>query len=117
MSRRSLKADDVEGFVRAFWDEVRDTERTYKVRVSLDLRLSEHRGEISFHAFAYGQDDNLVERLVASSERRWPSHRYVSLHALLYSLANTLNIGVQKDYRERTGEWYSSATDEAGEEA
>jgi len=111
MARRSLKSDDVEGFVRAFWDEVRDTEMRYGVHVTMDIRLRSTRGEIAFVAMAVRVDEEGQERHVYTAERVWPSHRYTALHAMLYSLASNLNIGVQKDYRDRTGDYYSSPTD------
>lgn len=111
MARRQLKSDDVEGFVRAFWDEVRDIELRYECHVSLDIRLSEHRGEVKFVGTVTEEVENAAERLIAVTDRVFPSHRYTSLHALLYNLASALNVAVQRDYHERHGHFYSSPVD------
>jgi len=112
MARRSLKSDDVEGFMVAVWDELVDTEQLYGVTVLMDVRRGKRRGELSFHAHAYKEREDSAEWLIAASEAFWPSAKYTSLHALLFNLASKLNIGVQRWQREQSGEWYSSPRDE-----
>lgn len=109
MGRRALKSDDVEGFVMAFWDEVRDTEMLYQVNIVLDLRRKAARGGISFHAIAVRVDEEGQERPAGTAQVDWPSAKFTSLHACLYRLSMAIAVTVQKEYQERTGEWYVGA--------
>jgi hypothetical protein len=114
MSRRQLKSDDVDGFLRAAWDELEDTSRHYGVTVVLDVRRSLRSRSFSFHAAATRVDEEGNLRPAGDARMDWPSEKYNSLHALLYRLAMALNHQVQIDYHERTGKYYSSPTDVAG---
>lgn len=105
MGRRTLKADDVEGFMVAFWDEVMDTVREYRCTVHLDVRLSVKRGVFSFNAMASRVDEEGDERPCGNARVDWPSHKYTSVHAALLSLGSKLSLSVMNDYRERTGDW------------
>lgn len=112
MSKRTLRADDVEGFMVAAWDEKVDTEKLYGVEVFIRLYKQPERGKWTFIATADKVNDAGVTRPVALARRDWPSHRYTSLHACLYALLMSLNIEVQKAYREEHGHWYSSPVEE-----
>lgn len=107
MGRNQLKAVDVDGFVVAFHDEVRDTEEMYGVRISFDLRLRGERGSISLHAMAVRDAEDGPDHLVATADVRWPSVTQASLHAWLYALAIRINVACQKELKERTGAYTS----------
>lgn len=115
MGKNQLKADDVSGFVLAFTDEIKDTEMMYGVTCYVRVVLTGKRGELKLVGVAtrLSDVDKLVE--VGRAERQWPSARYTSLHGLLYALAMSLNVEVQKEHRERTGRFYSSPTPNGSE--
>jgi len=117
MSRNQLKSDDVDGFVLAFWDEISDIEKLYSVKVMLDLRLKINRAGICFHAHATREDAEGAVWPVGHARQDFPSDKCLSLHAALYRLAMQLNRQVQDDYRDRTGQWYSTPLDLAGKDA
>jgi len=103
MSRRQLRADDVDGFVLAIWDEIKDTEETYGARCLMDLRLGDHRGHISAHVRVVREDAERGELLVGSADVQWPSHHSTSLHALLFRLAIRANLVASHEWAERSG--------------
>lgn len=105
MSKRQLKSEDVDGFVIAFYDEVRATEEMYQVRCSFDLRLGGSRGALSLHAQAVRDAEEGPDHLVATADVRWPSVTQASLHAWLYALAIRINVACQKECKERTGSY------------
>lgn len=109
MSRRQLKTDDVDGFVLAFWDEVRDTELLYQVTITLDMRVKAARGGFSYHALAVRTDEDGVDRPAGAAQVDWPSSRFTSLHAMLYRLGLAIAVDCGKEYQQRTGEWYVGA--------
>jgi len=111
MGRSALKSDDVDGFVLAAHDEVRDCEQRYQVRVLTDVRWGSQRGKLSIHQAAIWVDGDGREQLVASVWVAWPSVKYTSVHAMLYNLCCRLNIALQHWYHQRTGEYYSSPVD------
>lgn len=112
MSKRGLKSDDVEGFVRAFNDEVADTQEAYQVREEFQLCKGKYGSELYIRATAYRKGVDGQECIYAVSETRWPSHVYNSLHAMVYRAAIAMNVAVQYAYRAETGHWHSSQTEE-----
>lgn len=115
MSRRQLKADDVDGFVLAAGDEFRECELTFHVDVKISLKWRQERGKFLLTAAAYewGVTEQGVPYAVA--EREWPSHRAQSLHALLYSLAVSISVACQRQYRDDHGYYPSEAPAKAGQ--
>jgi len=111
MSKRALKSDDVDGFILALWDEVKDTERLYHVSVDLTLRLPDTRGGLRAYAHAYERLSEPTGECVAYARVDWPTDKAISVHAWLYRLGMLLNVEVQKWHQRKTGEWYSSPTD------
>ena len=111
MSRRQVKADDVDGMMAAAWDELEDTAKIYKVVILMDVRRRANGRGFSFHATATRTDEDNSQRLVGTARMDWPSVKYLSVHALLYRLALAINLEVQKEHHERTGKWYSSPVD------
>lgn len=111
MPRRSLKADDVDGFMLAFWDEVVDTEKLYFCSVDLSISRSQQRGRFLFVANVMWTHPDRVGWPLVSESVTWPTNKATSVHAALYALACRLNVAVQHVCRDQTGEWYSSPTD------
>jgi len=109
MSKRTLRSDDVEGFIRAFNDEVRDTEEIYQVGCEYSLRKGNLRGEIYIHGEASFTSPENGLQVVATADRVFPSPRVRDLHACLYQAAMALNVAVQKWFHEKNGHWYGSA--------
>jgi len=112
MSRRTLRSDDVEGFIRAFNDEVRDTEEIYQVACEYSLRKGNLRGEIYIHGEASFTSPENGTQVVATADRVFPSPRVRDLHACLYQSAMSLNVAVQKWHHEKHRHWYSSPVEQ-----
>jgi len=101
MSRRQLKTDDEEGFIRAFRDEVRDLASTYNVVMEFTLRVQVLRPGLVIHAEAFRMDGNGADQVYAVADQEYPSHSVARLHAALYRAAIKLG-GAIRD-RERAG--------------
>jgi hypothetical protein len=108
MSRRQIKADDIDGMMAAAWDELEDTAKMYHVVILMDIRRKVQGRGFSFHATATRVSEDGSQSLVGTARMDWPSAKYLSVHALLYRLALAINLEVQKEHHERTGVWYSS---------
>jgi len=102
----------VEGFIRAFNDEVRDTELMYSVECEFSLRKSSVKGELYIHGEATYRSRDLGCQVVAVAVRVFPSPRVRAMHACLYQAAMALNVAVQKWYRTDTGRYYSSPVEQ-----
>jgi len=86
MSKRQLRADDVEGFMLAVWDSLEDLQKDYGVLIGVGMAPSRQRGHLVFRAKAYQRQQDGTDKAVAASECVWPTHYSTSVHALLYSL-------------------------------
>ena len=85
-SKRSLKSDDVDGFMLAFWDNFQDLEEDYGVRIGVRVTPRPTRGHVMFLAVACEVGPEAPTDPVAVAEALWPTHYATSLHALLYAL-------------------------------
>jgi len=115
MSKRTLRSDDVEGFVRAFVDEVLDTELMYLVECDFSLRKSTVRSEVYIHGEATYDFPGTGKQVVATADRVFPSQRVRDMHACLYQAAMALNVAVQKWQRDLHGHYYSSPVEQPAE--
>jgi len=86
MSKRTLKAEDVDGFMLAVWDEWVDQERVFGVPVTVRVQRGQKRGTFRFYAAAFTSHPDLGRWAVAEAEMLWPTHKATSIHALLYAL-------------------------------
>lgn len=105
MTRRALKSDDEEGFVRAFKDEIVDLELNYGVEVKVCVIVDARRPGITLSGEATGRADTPLEHKTAFFDYPYPSHRATRLYAALYALAVALNVQVQHLYQETTGHY------------
>jgi len=101
MSRRQLKTDDEEGFLRAFRDEVLDLAEVYQVTVEFTLRVQVLTRKLVIHGEAFKRDSEGQEQVYAAAEQEYPSHSVVRLHAALYRAAVKLGGAIRE--RERAG--------------
>lgn len=108
MSKRTLRSDDVDGFVRAWHDEVRDTELRYGVECEFTLRTADLKSQLRIHGEAWYTDQEGTRRLVGTVDRLYPTPRVVYLHAACYQAAMSLNVAVQRWYFEKNGNFFSS---------
>jgi len=115
MGKNQLRADDVDGFVLAAHDELRDTELKYGVKVYTRVLLDERRGKLRFIMVAVRRSETMEELEYARAEREYPSARYTSLHGLLYACAMSLNIAVQRAYHNEHGHFLGDAPAESRE--
>lgn len=96
MSRRQLKTDDEEGFIRAFRDEVMDLVSDYKVRIEFHLAIPVTRGGVEIRGIAYRNNANDDEQWYAQANQPYPSHSCLRLHAALYRAAVKLGGAIRE---------------------
>lgn len=101
MSRRQLKTDDEEGFLRAFRDEVFDLVADYHVRVEFHLALPVAGPGVLIRGFAHKRDASGNEQLYATCEQPYPTHSAARLHAALYRAAIKLGGAIREAQRAR----------------
>lgn len=102
MSRRQLKTDDEEGFLRAFRDEVLDLAAEYGVRLEFHLALPVTGSGVVIRGWAWELDWLGSERLVGTVDQPYPTHSALRLHAALYRAAIKLG-GSIREHRRLTG--------------
>lgn len=114
VARRTLKADDVDGFMLAAWDDVVDLKRCYGVDVLVDVRWGASRGRMTLHAQAVTTLGEAAGKLVGVADMMWPTSKATSLHALLYGLLVRLERAVAESWGEEhweTGSPYAGLAD------
>jgi len=84
MTKRTLRASDGEGFLRALWDDWRDTEATYAVEAMLSLTLSDRKGVIRMRLSVYRKPVDVPEGPIASYSAEYPTSAVQSFEAALY---------------------------------
>lgn len=104
MSRRQLKTDDEEGFLRAFRDEVLDLVADYGVRVEFTLRLPVYGVGLVIHGEAHKTDLAGDEQVYAAADQPYPTHSVARLHAALYRAAVKLGGAIRERGRLNGGE-------------
>lgn len=87
MARRQLKTDDEEGFLRATYDDIRETEAMFNVKVKLEVKLTTKRGQMRLEATAWKGVGTPDERCVATFVCEYPTASASRLHAGLYRAA------------------------------
>lgn len=105
MSKRQLKADDEEGFLRAYRDELLDVAHDHNCQVScsLVLPLQGHGLRIRMRAYQWGDDGR--EECLATFDQDYPSHTATRLHGALYRAMVRLGIELRdKRRREALGD-------------
>jgi hypothetical protein len=110
MSRRSLKTEDEEGFLRAYRDEVLDTQSMYQVHITCDVRVGVTPARLVLHLTATGDEGGPLEGVTTHVEYLYPSITANRLHAALYQAGIRINVAVQREYRDRHGHYLSEHT-------
>lgn len=87
MARRTLKTDDELGFLAAVWDDTRETELLFSVKVKFEIKLTSVRGKMRILATAWKGVGGPDERCVATFESEYPTASAARLHAALYRSA------------------------------
>lgn len=87
MSRRALKTDDEAGFLMAIYDDVKETEALYGVKVKIEIKLTTRRGVIAIHASAWKDVGKADERAVALFTCEYPTASANRLYAGVYRAA------------------------------
>jgi len=111
MSRRALKTDDEEGFLRAYKDEILDAQESYKVKIEVEIEVRPERPGVTFLGTAYSLNRETGPVAVAHAEVRYPTHSASRLHADLYRLAIALSVALSRDYEAKTGLIHPLAAD------
>lgn len=87
VGRRQLRTDDELGFLMAFYDDVRETEELYRVKVKTEIKLTSKRGQIRIISTAWKDVGKPTERVVAEFECEYPTAKANRLHGGLYRSA------------------------------
>jgi len=103
MSRRQLKTDDEEGFLRAFKDEILDAQADYQVRIDVRVEVRPERPGVTFHGEVYSVAPDATGELLMRVEQQYPTHSASRLHAALYRLAISVSVALGRDHERRTG--------------
>lgn len=100
MSKRQLKTDDEEGFLRAYRDELLDVAHDHNCQISCSLVLPLQGHGIRIRMRAYQLDQDGHEECLATFDQDYPSHTAQRLHAALYRAMVRLGIEL-RDQRRR----------------
>jgi hypothetical protein len=104
MSKRMLRSDDEEGFLRAFRDELIDLAEYYGVRIEATLRLPVMGSGLFIYLEAFKRDLEGAEQVYAAAEQAYPTPAAARLHAALYRasirLGGALSARRQSDRQE-----------------
>lgn len=111
MSRRQLKSDDEEGFIRAYRDEIFDLEDYYEVRVQASIRIKRGGPGLVLWFEAERKDAEGQWQTYAQAEYAYPSHGSARLHAALYAAAIRISVEVSRRYEKETGMLHPAAAD------
>ncbi len=111
VSRRTLKTDDEEGFLRAYRDEILDTQAMYGVSIGVDIRVREGVQGITIHLRAEGVEGRPLYGHTVHARYQYPTSTATRLHAGLYQAAIRLNVAVQNEHRDLTGSFMSERLD------
>lgn len=103
MSKRQLRADDEEGFLRAFRDECFDVVLTHSVRLEFTLRLPVQSPGLVIHGEAFKRDENGDEQVYAAFSLPYPTHTANRLHSALYRAVIRLGVEVRDRERAESG--------------
>lgn len=87
MARRQLKTDDEEGFLIAYYYDLRETEILYNVRIETHIQLTSKQGELRINHFAYRKPRKPGDEPIGSSSTPYPTPAALKLHAALYRSA------------------------------
>lgn len=87
MSRRQLRTDDEEGFLRAWRDETLDLVNDHAVRIEYHLCVALMKPGLLIRAIAYRRDAEGQEQVYATAEQPYPTHAATRLHAAIYRAA------------------------------
>lgn len=87
MSRRALKSDDEAGFLMAIYDDIVETEALFRVKVKIEFKRTNVRGQFQLRATAWKDVGKPNERCVAEWEGQYPTAQAARLHAGVYRAA------------------------------
>lgn len=99
MAKSPLKAGDGVGFIRAYTDELRETEHEYGVYIFSQMGVSGQRGVLEFRFTAWKQEDRRGERPEASYVATYPTAHVQSLEAFLYQCLVRLSMQLRDKKR------------------
>lgn len=101
MSKRQLKADDEEGFLRAYKDEVLDIASDHNVVIECRLLLPVTSGGLVIRMYALGELETGATVVMSTFDQPYPTHSATRLHAALYRAAVRLGIELREERRRR----------------
>lgn len=99
MSRRQLRADDEEGFLRAYKDELLDVAHDHGCNISCSLVVPLMGTGVVIRLRAYRNGTGHPEECLATFDQPYPSHTATRLHAALYRAMVRLGIELRDKRR------------------
>jgi hypothetical protein len=102
MSRRALKADDEEGFLMAFHDDIRESELLFRVQIECVILPTRIRGQLNIQMIAYKLPRKPLDAPHAVTNTPYPTASANRLHGGLYRAA--IRIGGELAQKARWGE-------------
>lgn len=115
MSRRMLKSDDEEGFIRAFRDEIADTEAMYHVHISCSLVRPVKGSGLDIIMEARRAHLETVGEPWARVVLPYPTHAANTLYAALYRAAIRIGGAIAEQRRLEMGDYMRATNAEPGE--
>lgn len=112
MSKRNLKSSDEEGFIRAFCDDLADTEAMYHVHIYTSIvRLMGKRG-IDIVQEVWKGPQTASEQPWIRQRYVYPTHASATLYAALYRSAIGIGAAIANKRHDEVGDWQHAPVDQ-----
>lgn len=105
MARRQLKSDDEVGFIRAYRDDLADTEAMYHVIIRCELVRPLHGTGLEIRMTAHKRGQESSEAPWCEARYLYPTHSANTLYAALYRAAIGIGAAISNRRRDETGDW------------
>jgi len=84
MARQSLRTSDGQGFLRAFTDEWKDTEKQYEVLITMSVEPSKRKGVLEHRLVAWGEGERRGSISKAAYTFEYPTSMVATYEAFLF---------------------------------
>lgn len=100
MPRRQLRADDEEGFLRAYRDELLDVAHDHNCQISCSVVVPLRQPGLMIRLRAYQLDQEGREECLATFDLPYPTQTAARLHSALYRAMVRLGIELRDKRRQ-----------------
>lgn len=101
MSKRQLRADDEEGFLRAYRDELLDVAHDHNCQISCSIVVPLRQPGLMIRLRAYQLDEHGREECLATFDLPYPTHTATRLYSALYRGMVRLGIELRDKRRQQ----------------